>query len=217
MLKGAPMFTRLTLTTLAATAALTAPASADVFGGIARRAYLHSGLTLSGRVLNPAGTPTAGDTITVAATPLTGGGPATLTATTNRAGRYRLTIPKGPSRLLTIQTGTSTLMVNELVSPSIWLSVRARSRARLHFLGGLIDGNANPQPTVELQDATPDGWRTFAAVEPTATGRHAGRFTYVYRSAPSTIGSSFRFRAVTLPAPAWRPGASRPHAARVRP
>jgi hypothetical protein len=127
-----------------------------------------------------------------------------------------MAVAEGESRLLTVQAGGGERMVEELVAPSVWLSVRARSGARIRFAGGLIDGGADPQPTVTLQDRTPQGWRTFAAVEARAAGRHTGRFAYLYRSAPGTVGYSFAFRATTMPTPAWEPGVSKVHEATVR-
>jgi hypothetical protein len=189
----------------------------DAFGSVVRRRFLRSALTLSGMLLDSTGAPAAAVPVVVQASPLAGGGPAAVAqATTDAKGRYTLAVAEGESRLLTVQAGGSERMVEELVAPSVWLSVRARPHARVLFFGGLIDGDATSQPTVTLQDATPEGWRTFAAIEPRSAGRHAGRFAYLYRSAPETIGSSFRFRATTMPTPAWEPGVSKVHEATVR-
>src|SRR5450755_2587965 len=159
----------------------------DAFAIVVRRGFLRSALTLSGTLLDSTGAPAAAVPIVVQASPLAGGDPAMVAqATTDGKGRYTLAVAEGESRLLTVQAGGGERMVEELVAPSVWLSVRPRSGARLRFAGGLIDGGADPQPTVVLQDRTPQGWRTFAAVEPRAAGRHTGRFAYPYRSAPGT-------------------------------
>jgi hypothetical protein len=189
----------------------------DAFGSVVRRGFLQSALTLSGTLLDSSGAPAGAVPVVVQASPLAGGDPTTVAeATTDGNGRYALAIAKGESRLLTVLAGGGERMVEELVAPSVWLHVRPRSGARLQFAGGLIDGDAAPQPTVVLQDRTPQGWRTFAAVEPRAGGRHAGRFVYLYRSAPGTVGYTFAFRAITMPTPAWEPGVSEVHEATVQ-
>ncbi|MGA2928483.1 MAG: hypothetical protein ABSG43_21320 [Solirubrobacteraceae bacterium] len=121
-------------------------------------------------------------------------------------------VPPGPSRVLTITAGGDPIVVDELVSPSLWLGVQSRPGARLVFYGGVLTGSTPPPSVVEIQSRDPLGWRYIGAATVTSTGR----FRYPYRSAPGTIGSRWPFRAVTLQTSVWQAGASRPHVAVVR-
>ena len=120
--------------------------------------------------------------------------------------------PEGPSRVLTISDGTSSVMVQELVSPSIWLGVVSRPHARLRFFGGLLTGPTPPPSVVELQDRTPLGWRDMGAASVGSTGR----FRYVYTAQAGLVGYAFQFRATTLATGVWQPGASKAHLAVIR-
>jgi len=101
--------------------------------------------------------------------------------------------PEGPSRVLTISDGTSSVMVQELVRPSIWLGVVSRPHARLRFFGGLLTGSTPPPSVVELQDRTPLGWRDMGAASVSSTGRF-GTSTRLKRGSSATRSSSGRRR-----------------------
>jgi hypothetical protein len=185
----------------------------DTFGRVVHRKYLHSGLQISGTLLAPNGNPAPGVSVTVQATPITGGNPVVVAqGTTNAAGTYQLVTPEGASRNLVITAADAEAMVQELVAPSMWFGVISKHNAHLIFYGGLITGGATDPPTVTVQDSTPNGWRTFAAVSP----KPNGRFSVPYHSDPNTMGYRFQFRIATLPATNWEPGVSYVRSAMVR-
>lgn len=181
---------------------------ADAFGVQRVRSYLYSGLTVTGQLLTAAGNPSAGAPITVVSS-VSG---VVASGKTNSEGWYGLRVPRGPSRLLTIEALGDALMIRELVAPNVSLRVHAHRRAVLILWGDVLCDFASPAPTVVLQDLAPNGWQTFgvAAVR-------AGRYRYIYHSDASTVGDRFALRATTMPTAAWQPGVSGVRYATVRP
>ncbi len=184
-------------------------------GSVIRRRYERSSLTLSGTVLDSAGAPAPGVSVSVQAWPLSGTGPTTVAqALTDGSGHFALAVPRGNSRQLKLTAGANDVVFKELVTPNVSLTVRSLPRARLSFTGNIaIDQAGNPRPLVELEDHTPTGWLPIA----TTTVNNAGRFRYLYRVSPLAIGYSFQFRAVT-PAVGgyWQGAASGVHEATVK-
>ena len=130
----------------------------------------------------------------------------------NAAGRYGFRIPRGASRLLTVENlDGGSLMVRELVSPNISLRIHARPRAVLILWGRVLTDSAE-NPTVVLQDLAPTGWQTFGVCQPSPWGS----YRYVYHSDPSTLGDRYAIRATTMPTSTWQPGVSGVHEATVR-
>jgi hypothetical protein len=205
---------RLTLQVDGVPAAACGATVADAFGATVARSYLFSGLTLTGQVLTSSGGPTAGAPISVVAAALDGSAPTIVAAGhTNAGGRYRFRVPRGPSRLLTVENlDGGSLMVRELVAPNVGLWVHAHTAARL-VLGGRVLTDSSANPTVVLQDLTPDGWETFGVTAPSAWGG----YRYGYRSDAGTVGDRFQFRATTMPTGAWQTGVSGVREATVRP
>ncbi len=181
--------------------------TADMFGSTRVHSYLFSALSLTGRVLTAAGTPSAYAPITVTSS-VAG---VVASTTTNSWGGYRIRVPVGPTRLLTVQTTGDSLAVEELVAPNVYLTAHAHPHATLFFYGHVTVSTA--PPTVVLQDLAPVGWQTFGVATTNATGA----YRYTYHSEPSTAGLRYAFRAITLPTPLWQPGSTGKHYATVRP
>ena len=184
---------------------------ADTFGTQRVRSYLFSGLDLTGSLLTSAGAPSVGTAVTVQSSALDGSGPASVASgTTDARGHYAITVPRGSSRLLTVAAAGNSLMVRELVAPNVFLKVHARRGAVLILWGRVL--TAGPALTVVLQDRAPQGWQTFGVCAPDALGR----YRYVYKSAPATVGYRFAFRATTMPTLAWQAGTSGSRNATIR-
>jgi hypothetical protein len=188
--------------------------TADAFAGtVSRRSYRFSDLTLAGQVLTGTGSPAAAAPISVVSAALDGSNPTVIaTGHTNAQGWYGFRIPRGASRLLTIENlDGGSLTFRELVSPNISLRVHARPRAVL-ILWGRVLTDSTQNPTVVLQDLAPTGWQTFGVCQPSPWGS----YRYVYHSDPSTVGDRYAIRATTMPTSAWQPGISGVHEATVR-
>jgi hypothetical protein len=180
------------------------------------RHYLGSELKLTGTVYDN-GEPDAN--ITVTATPAdpvspTSATSATSTTTTPAAppppvaqavsdvtGHFELVIPRANSRAIQVTAdGPATpVTLIEHVRASIGLRVRALPHARLLFTGRVIVQPGTGLPWVILQDHTPLGWQTFAAMSVKAKGR----FRYTLRVERADIGHTFVFRARTPPTSHW--------------
>lgn len=190
-----------------ATYALTLdPATRRLTASLVRRAYRHSALTLSGKVITGSGVPAPGVTVTATSGLLAGGGSTRVAeATTDGTGHFVLTIPRGDSRQLALTAGTATVGLSESVTPGLSLRARSLPAARLQFIGRVgIDPAGGPPPTVEIEDRTPTGWQVLA----TRTAKRNGRFGFVYRASPLVVGYSFTIRAVTAATALWRGAAS---------
>lgn len=144
----------------------------------------------AGRVTTTQGVPIAHAPVVVAGQPRAGGAFAKLgTATTDAQGRFRFTIPAGPSRTVRYRyDGTNTVKPAEAdlatkVRAAARLEVdrrRLRNGQAVRFTGRLL---GKPIPTagklVALQARVGRGWRTFATPRANAKGvfRHRYRFT----------------------------------------
>ncbi len=186
--------------------------TADAFGNVWRRTYYWSGLRLSGRLLDPAGGPSVGTTVTVSAGAI--GGPAVVVATvaTDANGRYEVTVPRGISRMITVTAAGDTMMVEELVAPNVWLKVHARPGAVLVLWGRIMYGTS-PPPVVIFQDLVPNlGWYEFKH----ATVAANGRYRAIYHGSPTTARLTLAIRAETTGTSVLGPGGSSVHYVTVR-
>jgi hypothetical protein len=174
------------------------------------RTYSHSALTLSGTLDGEAGLAAPGVTVAVWASPANGSAFSMLTQTmTDGAGRWTLHVPEGASRVLNVVAGTgatpadssSTVSVNETVTPTLSLNIATPGGAKLAFSGQLaISPLGAPRPLVFIEVKGPDGWQTVGS--PTRVSA-TGRYRYIYASSPFTVGRRFEFRAVTPAAALW--------------
>jgi hypothetical protein len=185
------------------------PATKALSAGV-RRLHSASALRLAGTLESQTGVVAPGVAVALWAQPLAGGSFVELAHTTSDgAGRWTLTAPKGSSRLLRVVAGagaqptssSSTVSVSETVTPTLTLAVRTPGRAQLVFTGQIgISPLGNPRPLVLIEVRGPKGWQAVGA--PTRVGPH-GRFRYVYPSSPLTIGRSFSFRATSPATSSW--------------
>jgi hypothetical protein len=176
------------------------------------RRYDDSAITLSGTVVDSAGAPVPGATVSVQSAPLTAVGFTTIAnVTANAAGRFELTVPRGDSRDLRLTGANGQVTITERVTPNIALRVRALRHARLLFTGEIgIDSAGAPPPQVTVETLTPHGTFPIATV----TAKH-GRFRYVYQASTLAIGSTYALRAVTPAGALWQGGASQVRRAKV--
>jgi hypothetical protein len=173
------------------------PATAALTASVVHSRYTASGMTLSGQVLQ-AGAPAPQVTVTVQAGSLSGTGYTTVAkTTTNAAGQFTLTVPRGDSRDLEITAGAENVTFQQLVTPNVSMSVRSLPGARILFTGHVaIDTTAGPSPFVEIECYDPessDHWPNLT----TTTVAADGGFRYVYHATPLLAGNKFKFRAFT--------------------
>jgi len=184
-------------------------------GSSLTRAYSRSGLTFSGTLVNEAGVPASGVTVSLWAQPSSGGPFEQLAQTTSTGtGTWTLSAPRGASRLLRVLAGAgaqpssahSAVSVSETVVPSLTLRGTSPGGARLVFSGHLaIAPLGSPRPIVFVEVRGPEGWQAVGAPVRVGAG---GDYRYVYRSSPFTIGRRFVFRAVTPATALWPEAAS---------
>jgi hypothetical protein len=161
--------------------------------------------------------------VSVWAQPAPGGDFAELAhTTTDGAGTWTLTVPRGSSRLLRVVAGTKAqasgaadaVTVRETVTPVLSLHVTTPGGGRIVFSGRLAIGPLGaPRPLVFIQTRGPDGWEVVGS--PVRVNPH-GKFTYVYRSSPVTEGRQFAFRAETPATGLWDTALSPTREALVR-
>jgi hypothetical protein len=179
-----------------------------------RRSYAKSSLTLSGTLTTPQGVvaPDVPVHLLAAEGNYSGGAETTLaTTTTNAAGNWSLTAPKGPSRTLRVgygqastastQAGTA---VKESVSPTVSLRVGDQHGGRLHFTGRVsVSPLGRPLPIVVIE-ASGNGrhWQTVGQ-EVRTNGQGVYHLSY---SSPTSVGGRFAFRAVTPETAVWLAG-----------
>jgi hypothetical protein len=188
-----------------------------------RRLYNRSSLKLAGTLRDSAGVATPGVEVSVWAQPAPGGDFAELAhTTTDGAGTWTLTVPRGSSRLLRVVAGakarasgaTDAVTVRETVTPVLSLHVTTPGGGRIVFSGQLtITPLGTPRPLVFIQTRGPDGWEVVGSpvrVNP------LGKFTSVYRSSPVTEGRQFAFRAETPATGLWDTALSPTREALVR-
>jgi hypothetical protein len=166
------------------------------------RRYQASGLTLTGKLLDHAGSPIPGARIEMGEQPGDTAASSLLRATTTDSkGRWELRVPRGPSRELTVgfrshanDRGYATdLQYHEDVSAGVALNAPSRVRPgrAFYFRGHLAGGYLPPSGVlVSLEIHFAGRWREIALLR---ADKH-GKFTYRYTFAPiaSTV---YRFRA----------------------
>jgi hypothetical protein len=178
-----------------------------------KRSYENSALILSGQMLDSAGAPAPGVTVTLVAqegSPPMGSLVVLAHTTSNAAGEWTLHAPKGSSRLLRVVYGNaaqaskvdSGVNLSETVSPTIGLHVRTPGGAQLVFSGRVaISPLGHPRPLVIIETLAGQGWEAVGhAIRVTANGT----YRYVYRSSPLTLGRRFAFRAQTPTTGLWQ-------------
>jgi hypothetical protein len=173
------------------------PATAALSASVLHSRYTASGMTLSGQVLQ-AGAPAPDVTVTAQAGSVSGTGYTTVAqTTTNAAGQFTLTVPRGDSRDLKITAGAQDVTFQQLVTPDVTLSARPLSGARILFTGNVaIDTAGSPVPLVELETWDPASALTWPVLTTMTVGKN-GSFRYVYRAPALLAGYRFKFRALT--------------------
>ena len=175
-----------------------------------RRLYSHSASSSPARSRDARASPHPACRSACGQQPASGGDFSELAhTTTNGAGAWTLTAPRGSSRLLRVVAGAkaqaasaaSSVSVRETVTPVLSLHVATPGGGRIVFTGRLaIAPLGQPRPLVFIQTRGPDGWEEVGSpvrVDPD------GAFRYVYRSSPLTSGGSFSFRAETPATGLW--------------
>jgi hypothetical protein len=167
------------------------------------RAWRRSAITLSGTLRNSAGVPAPGVAVTLSARNSDQGAPAVIAQTTSDpAGHWVLTAPRGPSRTLTITYSSGTqgaITIKQNVTPAVTLTARPLGGARVRFSGRLrIRPLGAPRPLVLIQARNGRHWQILGHNVRVSA---AGRFTLIYKGPLDIIGHRFAFRAL---APATR-------------
>jgi len=169
---------------------------------IARR-YANSGFTLAGELVDHAGSPMNGAVIELRQRASYPGARNVLVATTTTGskGGWKLRVPKGPSRLLTVgyrsrsnnPNFATQLQYRETVAAGVRLSAprRARPGRAFAFRGGLAGGYIPPGGAlVSLEIFFGGEWREIALLRTNRRGAFAYRYTF------AAIGpATYRFRA----------------------
>jgi hypothetical protein len=177
-----------------------------LLGRTLTRRYANSGITLTGQLVDGAGSPMKGAVVELdqEASYLAARGVLVATTTTDTNGRWRLRVPKGPSRVLTVgyrshaddPTFAAQLQYRETVGAGVRLSAprHARAGATFTFRGSLAGGYVPREGVLaSLEIYYAGAWREIALLR---TNRH-GAFAYRYTFA--AIGpATYRFRA-TVP------------------
>jgi hypothetical protein len=169
---------------------------------IARR-YANSGFTVTGELLDHAGSPMNGAVIELRqqASYPEARNALVATTTTDSKGRWKLRVPKGPSRLLTVgyrsrsnnPAFATQLQYRETVAAAVRLSAPRRASAgrTFAFRGGLAGGYIPPGGAlVSLEIFFGGEWREIALLRSNRRGAFAYRYTF------AAIGpATYRFRA----------------------
>lgn len=173
------------------------PATAALTASVDHSSFDASSMTLSGQVLQ-SGAPAPNVTVTALAGSLSGAGYTTVAkTTTNAAGRFTLTVPRGNSRDLEITAGADNVTFQQLVTPNVSISVRSLPGARILFTGHVaIDTAGSPSPFVEIESYDPASSAHWPNLTTTTVGK-GGSFRYVYHATPLLAGDKFKFRAFT--------------------
>jgi hypothetical protein len=188
-----------------------------------RRSYADSALTLSGTLTTPQGAVAPDVQVRLFARDGNGSGMETLLASTtsNAAGHWSLTAPKGPSRTLRIGYGQASAAntpadtaVKESVSPTISLRIRDETGGHLSFTGRVsVRPLDRPYPIVVIE-ASSDG-RHWQIVGRQVRTSSEGVFHLSYSSAFS-VGGRFAFRASTPETSLWLQDSTKERWLRVR-
>jgi hypothetical protein len=188
-----------------------------------RRTYADSALTLSGTLTTPQGAVAPDVPVHLFARDGNGSGTETMIASTtsDAAGHWSLTAPKGPSRTLRIGYGQASAAntpadtaVKESVSPTMRLRIRDRTGGQLSFSGRVsVSPLARPYPIVVIE-ASSDG-RHWQIVGHQTRTNSEGIFHLSYSSAFS-VGGRFAFRASTPETGLWLQSSTKARWVRVR-
>ena len=167
------------------------------------RRYANSGLSLTGQLVDHAGVPMPGAMLELRQQASYPGAPNVLagTTTTDAKGGWKLRVPRGPSRLITVgyrsrsnnPTFATQLQYREAVAAGVRLSAprRARPGATFAFRGGLAGGYIpRGGALVSLEIFFGGEWREIALLRTNRRGAFAYRYTF------AAIGpATYRFRA----------------------
>jgi hypothetical protein len=191
------------------------PLSERLASTIPHRGYRGSGLTLSGTVLAPSGSPAPGIAVIAQTGTLAGDSFATIAqSTADGRGHFTIHIPPGSSRLVRLAIGASAVVFKELVTPNLSLHAQSLSGGRLVFTGKLaIAPLGDPRPLIIIRDRTPAGWQPLAYLRV----NQAGRFRYTYQASRLTVGYQFAFQAATPATADWGAAWSSIQYAQVQP
>jgi hypothetical protein len=177
-----------------------------LLGRTLTRRYANSGLTLTGQLVDSAGSPMKGAVVELhqEASYLGARGVLVATTTTDANGRWRLRVPKGPSRVLTVgyrshandPAFAAQLQYRETVGAGVRLSAPRHAHAgqAFAFRGSLAGGYVPREGVlVSLEIYYAGAWREIALLRTNARGAFAYRYIF------AAIGpATYRFRA-TLP------------------
>ena len=188
-----------------------------------RRSYADSALTLSGTLTTPQDAVAPDVPVHLFTREGSGSGTETLlvSTTSDAAGHWSLTAPKGPSRTLRIGYGQASaantqanIAVTESVSPTMSLRIRDETGGHLAFTGRVsVSPLARPYPIVVIE-ASSDGRHWQIVGHQTRTGSE-GVFHLSYSSAFS-VGGRFAFRASTPETSLWLQDSTKARWMRVR-
>jgi hypothetical protein len=169
----------------------------------ARRVTFTTRPTITGRVVDEAGSPIAVAAVDVLARDRRAGARTTriATATTGGDGTFRVTLPSGPSRNLTVQytafsgdaSPAAAVKLTALVRAQLSASVspRAPRVGQLLRLNGRLRYMRRARVDVTIQARRDGVWRTADTVKT----RSDGRFSWPYRFRRGQAGRTFVFRA----------------------
>jgi hypothetical protein len=186
-----------------------------------RRSYADSALMLSGTLTTPQDAVAPDVPVHLFARGGSGTEMMLASTTSDAAGHWSLTAPKGSSRTLRIGYGQANAAntpvdtaVKESVSPSMSLRIRDETGGHLSFTGRVsVSPLARPYPIVVIE-ASSDVRHWQIVGHQVRTGS-AGVFHLSYSSAFS-VGGRFAFRASTPETSLWLQGATKPRWLRVR-
>lgn len=183
-------------------------ATRKLLGKAVRRSWRRSAVSLSGTLRSTAGLPAPAVPVVVLGQNAGVGEWRVLArSTSNAAGHWSLTAPRGPSRILAIAygrnaapTGTSVVKIRQVVTPALSLTVRAIGRGRLQFTGRLqIKPLGSPRPAVVIQARAPGRWQAVPGT-PIRVDEN-GTYRFTYRMDRRGVGRRYSYRGVTLSTP----------------
>lgn len=202
-------------------AVLLDPPTQKLLGGV-RSAWSRSGVRLSGTLQNSVGVPAPGVLVTLFARNTGQGNPRPVASvTTDAAGHWVLTAPRGPSRRLTISYGESpdpaavqAIKVGQTVKPNVSLRVRALGDRRMRFSGRVrIKPLGSPRPLVVIQTSDGKEWTPLGS---SIRVRRSGSYSIVHTGEPKNMGGRYAFRTAVHATSLFAMGVSEVRWAKVR-
>ncbi len=169
-----------------------------------RTGWAQSGLRMAGTLRNSTSIPAPSVLVTLFARNGREGSPvAVARTTTDAAGHWVLTAPRGPSRLLAIVYGEppdfsspNAIKIRQTVRPGLTLRVQALGHGRLRFSGKLsVKPLGSPRPLVIIQTRTRNG-KHWQAVGTSIRVKPSGSYSVVYDGGRNVIGGTYSFRTV---------------------